>query len=76
MIWKVKRLKNVKISGAPDHNETELCVESLVGLDDNDGPFGWKLGEEDKKKKKKRDQKQRKKKQRDDFLSHGFKLVL
>ncbi|GMN36502.1 hypothetical protein TIFTF001_006089 [Ficus carica] len=35
-----KKAKNVKISGAPDNIETELCVESLVRLDgDDDGPF-------------------------------------
>ncbi|XP_044461900.1 F-box protein CPR1-like [Mangifera indica] len=64
--WKRKRLKTVRIKGAPDSFGTFLCVESLVPLVD------------EKKKKQQKQEKERNhiRKKRDDFLSKGFKLVL
>ncbi|EXB41581.1 F-box protein [Morus notabilis] len=57
-----KKAWDKKISGVPHHLETCLCVGSLVRLDGDNEPFGWKLGGEDKKKKKKKKKKNKKKK--------------
>ncbi|XP_022731253.1 F-box protein CPR30-like [Durio zibethinus] len=63
-----KRVKNVKIQGAPSSFEAEMLVGSLVPLNGN-GAMLNKKKQTDKKKQKKN-------KKGNDFLSQGFHLVL
>ncbi|XP_044497304.1 F-box protein CPR1-like [Mangifera indica] len=62
--WKRKRLKTVRIKGAPDSFGAFMCVESLIPLID------------EKKQQKQEKNRNHYRKKRDDFLSKGFKLVL
>ncbi|KAI3466516.1 hypothetical protein Pfo_023179 [Paulownia fortunei] len=71
LVWydlRKKTVENVTVDGMPFVFYAEVCVESLVLLDDRDEVK--KQGQEKEKKKEKIRNK------RDDFLSEGFKLVL
>ncbi|KAL0321085.1 UNVERIFIED_CONTAM: F-box protein CPR1 [Sesamum radiatum] len=71
LVWydlRTKAVDNVLVDGMPFVFYAEVCVESLVSLDD-----GKKVKKQEQKKEKK---KEKIRKRRDDFLSEGFKLVL
>ncbi|GLU15702.1 hypothetical protein SLE2022_321720 [Rubroshorea leprosula] len=71
LVWynlEKKRMRTVKIDGAPDTFSAEIFVGSLIPLDDRD--------EQSKKQEEQGENNNTGGKQRDDFLSEGFKLVL
>ncbi|XP_030553000.1 F-box protein CPR1-like isoform X1 [Rhodamnia argentea] len=70
LVWyhlETKCIKKVNISGMPSSFEAEICLRTLVSVDDYGGIT--------KKRQQQLEEKENRNK-RDDFLSVGFKLVL